>query len=59
MALERRSRIEDLGRVGRNNQLSARLDSHQAPQDQSMPLRVQMELGLINEDDPFSALAQR
>jgi len=24
-----------------------------------MPLRVQMELGLINEDDPFSALAQR
>jgi len=40
--------------VGRNDQLSAGLKSHQAPQDQPMPLRVQMELGLIDEDDPFS-----
>src|SRR5579875_3406478 len=42
----------------RDDQLGARLEPHQAAQEQPMPSRIEMELRFVDEDDPLPVLVQ-
>lgn len=59
MPLVRFRLVENLRRVGRDNKLSSRLKLHQRPNDEPVPLRIEMQFGLVNEDDPRLILVQR
>src|SRR5262249_10867042 len=51
--------VVDIRRVGRNKELGAGLKPHQVSQDEPVPLRIEVQLGLVDEDDPLSIFVER
>ena len=51
--------VVDLRRMRCDHELGTRLEPHQASQNRPMPLRIQVQFGLVNENDAFPILVQR
>src|SRR5208337_1678188 len=59
VALVRPRFVVDLRRMRCDHELGTRLVPHQASHNRSMPLRVQVQFGLVDENDAFPILVQR